>query len=164
MARLGGDEFAILLEDVRTIDEADVAARRLCDALAVPIKVVVPQPGATIPGATHEDGAHEGVAFETGAVLGREIFVKASIGIALSAPGEEPDALLRNADVAMYAAKARGKGQAVHFERSMHEQALTRVRLEEDLLGARWRSCRGETPRQRSGSSFSLSWHWTQSR
>jgi EAL domain-containing protein (putative c-di-GMP-specific phosphodiesterase class I) len=59
--------------------------------------------------------------------------VKASIGIALATPGEDPEALLRNADVAMYAAKARGKGQAMHFERSMHEQALTRLRLEEDL-------------------------------
>ena len=136
VARLGGDEFAILLEDVRTIDETDAAAKRLYDALALPIKVMMPQPGATSPSATHGDGAHEDGAFEAGPVLEREVFVKASIGIALSEPGDEPDALLRNADVAMYAAKARGKRQAVHFERSMHERALTRLRLEEDLRAA----------------------------
>jgi diguanylate cyclase (GGDEF)-like protein len=136
VARLGGDEFAILLEDVRTVEETDAAAKRLYDALALPIKVMMPQPGATISSATHADGAHDDGAFEAGPVLEREVFVKASIGIALSEPGDEPDALLRNADVAMYAAKARGKRQAVHFERSMHERALTRLHLEEDLRAA----------------------------
>jgi predicted signal transduction protein with EAL and GGDEF domain len=122
VARLGGDEFAILLEDVRSDEEADAAAARLYDALTLPVMVALPQP---------ESGAEW-----TGANSGtpeREIFVKASIGIALATPGEDPEALLRNADVAMYAAKARGKGQAMHFERAMHERALTRLRLEEDL-------------------------------
>lgn len=129
VARLGGDEFAILLEDVRTVEEADAAAARLYAALMLPVTVALPQPGAT---ASDESDA-AGTAGESGNGSEREIFVKASIGIALAAPGEDPEALLRNADVAMYAAKARGKGQAMHFERSMHEQALTRLRLEEDL-------------------------------
>ncbi|MGI9090949.1 MAG: putative bifunctional diguanylate cyclase/phosphodiesterase [Gemmatimonadaceae bacterium] len=128
VARLGGDEFAILLEDVRTVEEADAAAARLYDALMLPVTVALPQPGATAPAEPDADWTGE-----SGAALEREIFVKASIGIALATPGEDPEALLRNADVAMYAAKARGKGQAMHFERSMHEQALTRLRMEEDL-------------------------------
>jgi diguanylate cyclase (GGDEF)-like protein len=129
VARLGGDEFAILLEDVRTVEEADAAAARLYGALTLPVTVGLRQPGVTESAEWKTDGSSD----ESGAGSAREVFVKASIGIALATPGEDPEALLRNADVAMYAAKARGKGQAMHFERSMHEQALTRLRLEEDL-------------------------------
>jgi diguanylate cyclase (GGDEF)-like protein len=123
VARLGGDEFAILLEDVRTDDEADTAATRLREALTTPVRVVMPASGGEI----------ESAAGEPGAGMEREIMVSASIGIAIATPGEGPEALIRDADVAMYAAKARGKGQAVHFESAMHEQALSRLRLEEDL-------------------------------
>jgi len=129
VARLGGDEFAILLEDVRTVGEADAAAARLYAALMLPVTVTLPQPGVAPSGDADRDGTSEG----NGTGSEREIFVKASVGIALATPGEDAEALLRNADVAMYAAKARGKGQAMHFERSMHEEALTRLRLEEDL-------------------------------
>jgi len=129
VARLGGDEFAILLEDVRTVGEADAAAARLYAALMLPVTVTLPQPGVASSGDADRDGPSEG----NGTGSEREIFVKASVGIALATPGEDAEALLRNADVAMYAAKARGKGQAMHFERSMHEEALTRLRLEEDL-------------------------------
>ncbi len=133
VARLGGDEFAILLEDVRTVEEADAAAARLYGALTLPVTVAQPQPGTAQSAGSDADGTSGGTSGESGSGSEREIFVKASIGIALATPGEDPEALLRNADVAMYAAKARGKGQAMHFERSMHEQALTRLRLEEDL-------------------------------
>lgn len=133
VARLGGDEFAILLEDVRTVDEADAAAARLYQALALPVIVALPQPAHA---ATDFEGMAGKWTADTGVSPEREIFVKASIGIALATPGEDPEALLRNADVAMYAAKARGKGQAMHFERAMHERALTRLRMEEDLRTA----------------------------
>ncbi|HWG35786.1 MAG TPA: diguanylate cyclase, partial [Gemmatimonadaceae bacterium] len=116
VARLGGDEFAILLEDVRTADEADAAAARLYSALMLPVTVTLPQPGAAPSGEADRNGTSEG----NSSGSEREIFVKASVGIALATPGEDAETLLRNADVAMYAAKARGKGQAVHFERSMH--------------------------------------------
>lgn len=142
VARLGGDEFAILLEDVHSLDEADAAARRLSDALAQPISVILPHPTTRASNAVAGEYAIEPVP-----ALEREIFVKASIGIALSAPDDEPDALLRNADVAMYAAKARGKGQAVHFEHSMHERAITRLHLEEDLRSSVTQLARdGEPP------------------
>jgi diguanylate cyclase (GGDEF)-like protein len=134
VARLGGDEFAILLEDVDTPEEADAAAARLYEALLAPIPVVVSQPDSrgsddshvvTGPDALRE--RHKGVSSE------REIFVKASMGIALATADDDPDSLLRNADVAMYVAKAHGKGHAMHFEQSMHEHALTRLHLEESL-------------------------------
>lgn len=133
VARLGGDEFAILLEDVRTVEEADAAAVRLHGALASPITVTMSQHGGSGSYGSGGNREGDGGTAENEVILDREIFVKASIGIALATPGDDPDGLLRNADVAMYAAKARGKGQAAHFERSMHEQAVTRLRLEEDL-------------------------------
>ena len=133
VARLGGDEFAILLEDVRTVDEADAASARLYHALTSPVIVALPQPAQA---ATDSEGTSGPWTGGPGVAPEREIFVKASIGIALATPGEDPEALLRNADVAMYAAKARGKGQAMHFERAMHERALTRLQLEEDLRTA----------------------------
>jgi predicted signal transduction protein with EAL and GGDEF domain len=61
------------------------------------------------------------------------VFVDASIGIAIGGAGDEADALIRNADVAMYAAKARGKGQSARYEATMHDRALARLRLEADL-------------------------------
>jgi diguanylate cyclase (GGDEF)-like protein len=105
VARIGGDEFGILLED--NADEA--RARALADrALAT-----------------------FAVAFE---VQGREVFIRASIGIALSVPAEsEPDELLRNADTAMYAAKAAGKGRYEFFRPFMHARALERFEVQADL-------------------------------
>ena len=110
-ARLGGDEFAILLEDI------EPASRRPTS------------PSACIAGAR-------------GAVRrssGKEVFVHASIGIAVAAarPGR-PDAeeLLRNADVAMYMAKERGKGRYQVFEPAMHDTALKRLELKADLQRA----------------------------
>ena len=79
-ARLGGDEFAILLEDVTSEDDALRAAQRVLDALAMPFMVG-----------------------------GRETTVSASIGIALNSRADTVDALLRNADVAMYKVKASGR-------------------------------------------------------
>ncbi|MGH2956342.1 MAG: putative bifunctional diguanylate cyclase/phosphodiesterase [Solirubrobacterales bacterium] len=108
VARLGGDEFALLLEDVEGgIGSARVAARVL-RAFEEPLNV--------------DD---------------RELFVQASIGIATNSEASATaESLLRNADVAMYAAKARGKGRFEHFEHSMHAALVERLELEHDLREA----------------------------
>jgi diguanylate cyclase (GGDEF)-like protein len=67
-------------------------------------------------------------------VEGREVFITGSIGIAIGL--EEPDDLLRNADLAMYEAKGLGKGRYEIFQRHMHEALAQRLELELDLKGA----------------------------
>jgi diguanylate cyclase (GGDEF)-like protein len=104
VARLGGDEFAILLEGIRT--ETDV------ERIALPITEVFNQ-------ALMVDG--------------RETDASASIGVACSRPGDDAEQLLRNADIAMYNAKAAGKARCVVFEPHMQEQLHDRLRLEQDI-------------------------------
>jgi diguanylate cyclase (GGDEF)-like protein len=103
-ARFGGDEFVVLLEDV---DEATVAhaANRILDAMNEPFEI-----------------------------LGREVLIGASIGIAVGS--DEADDLLRNADLALYRAKAKGKGQKQVFEPEMHVAVVERMELEEALAKA----------------------------
>ena len=97
-ARLGGDEFGVLLVDDAQLSRAQAIADRIITALQTP--------------------------FDIG---GKELRVGASIGIATSTgEAEVPQELLRNADVAMYVAKSRGKGQAAVFEAGMHASALQR--------------------------------------
>jgi diguanylate cyclase (GGDEF)-like protein/PAS domain S-box-containing protein len=111
-ARLGGDEFAILLEDGgEGVGAADVAARIL-KALEAPFQLD-----------------------------GKEVFIRASIGIATSGAGratgpEGAEELLRNADVAMYIAKEAGKNRYQVFEPKMHDTALRRLELKADLQRA----------------------------
>jgi diguanylate cyclase (GGDEF)-like protein/PAS domain S-box-containing protein len=111
-ARLGGDEFAILLEDGgESVGAAEVAGRIL-KALDGPFLLD-----------------------------GKEVFVRASIGIATSgvsrATGPEgAEELLRNADVAMYIAKEAGKNRYQIFEPEMHDTALRRLELKADLQRA----------------------------
>ncbi|MEO8423466.1 MAG: EAL domain-containing protein [Actinomycetota bacterium] len=112
-ARLGGDEFAILLEDGgEGIQAADVA-ERIMQMLEEPFSLE-----------------------------GKEVFVRASVGIAVSEEagegGEEEaaEALMRNADVAMYMAKEKGKGRYQVFEPAMHDTALRRLELKADLQRA----------------------------
>ena len=110
-ARLGGDEFAILLEDGGNgVDAAEVASRIL----------------ASLEGPFHLEG--------------KEVFVRASIGIASADAGtsgpEGAEELLRNADVAMYMAKEAGKGRYQVFEPAMHDTALQRLELKADLQRA----------------------------
>jgi diguanylate cyclase (GGDEF)-like protein/PAS domain S-box-containing protein len=107
IARLGGDEFAVLLEDA----SFDVDVMQIADRIAE----VVQRP------------------FLLG---GKEVFISASIGIARTAGRETSDELVRNADVAMYVAKTRGKGQHVVFEPAMHTAALERLVVEADLRRA----------------------------
>lgn len=105
IARLGGDEFAVLLEDVPDRAHAERAAQRLLDALAPPVTL----------------GEHR-------------LTIGASVGVALlGCPDQTADDLLRNADVAMYAAKRAGRGRFRVFEDGMHEAALARMILAEEL-------------------------------
>jgi diguanylate cyclase (GGDEF)-like protein len=104
-ARLGGDEFAILLGDLSDAERARSVAEKILEKLAEPFTL-----------------------------LGRELFVSASIGIASGL--EEPEDLLRNADVAMYRAKGEGGGRFETFDRAMHAEVVERLDLEADLRRA----------------------------
>jgi diguanylate cyclase (GGDEF)-like protein/PAS domain S-box-containing protein len=104
-ARLGGDEFAVLLEDAPDLQAVVEVAERILDSL------------------------HEPVVVE-----GREVYARASIGIAMrTGPATTTDELLRNADLAMYAAKANGKGCIELYEPSMHHTAVDRLALRGEL-------------------------------
>ena len=110
--RLGGDEFAILLEDVESPEVVAAVCQRLLDGLAQPIDLGVASP-----------------------------IVGASIGYAMSGPeSSNSEDLLRNADIAMYAAKAAGRGQAVAFRPDLLETASARSELAAMLRGAESRS------------------------
>jgi diguanylate cyclase (GGDEF)-like protein/PAS domain S-box-containing protein len=107
-ARLGGDEFAVLLERVADPDSASAVAGRVLDTLHKPF-----------------------------GLNGRTIPIKASLGVATGRPGaDEVEELLRNADVAMYAAKAGGKDRFELFHPDMHEDMLQRLELEAELRHA----------------------------
>lgn len=108
VARLGGDEFTILLDDLDDPADADLVAHRVQDALSHPF---------------HLDR--------------HEIVTSASIGIALSTHEYvHPEDLIRDADTAMYRAKADGKARHRVFDAVMHEDAIARLRLEADLRRA----------------------------
>lgn len=108
VARLGGDEFTLLLENLTDIAEATTVAGRITEALQSPI-----------------------------ILQGYEMFVTASIGIAVSVGGYgDADALLRDADIAMYQAKNAGKAHHVVFDRSMNHHAMERLELEAELRQA----------------------------
>jgi len=108
VCRHGGDEFIVLLNGVASEEDAARAATRLLAVLAHPI------------------------------VLGtQEVFVSASIGIVLyPRDGEDIDTLLKNADVAMYHAKAQGCGRFFFYQDSMREASAQRLSLEHDLRKA----------------------------
>jgi diguanylate cyclase (GGDEF)-like protein/PAS domain S-box-containing protein len=108
VARLGGDEFTILLEDVPTRAEALKVADRVQEALREP--------------------------FTLG---GQEVFSGASIGIAHGGANySRPEDLLRDADTALYRAKAQGRGRWVEFDPAMHDRAVALLELETDLRRA----------------------------
>ena len=108
MARLGGDEFTVLLEDLKSPNDAKRAAERLMKELTSP--------------------------FVLG---GKEVFTSVSIGIALSSPSyEEPEEILRDADTAMYRAKSLGKARYEVFDADMRASVMARLQLETDLRRA----------------------------
>lgn len=108
IARLGGDEFVILLEDIRDVLNITRIVKRIENEMILPCNVA-----------------------------GHEIFATASIGIALSSTGYDlPEDILRDADTAMYHAKAQGRANYVVFESSMHIHAVERLQLDTDLRKA----------------------------
>jgi diguanylate cyclase (GGDEF)-like protein/PAS domain S-box-containing protein len=104
VARLGGDEFAILLEGIASPDDVERIAAAITQSFNSPLLL---------------DGTETPVA--------------ASIGVAYSQAGDDTEQLLRNADIAMYNAKAAGKARFVVFHPRMQEQLRHRLRLEEDM-------------------------------
>jgi diguanylate cyclase (GGDEF)-like protein len=108
LARLGGDEFTVLMSCVQGAEDALNVAARILDALVAPF-----------------------------AIAGENVYISASIGIATSCGGYDSAAdILRDADLAMYRAKALGKGRAEVYDASMHALATTRLHLENDLRRA----------------------------
>jgi len=107
IARMGGDEFTVLVEEVTDPSDAIRAARRIQSALTRPFLLE-----------------------------GLEVFKSASIGIALTSPETSAETVLQNADIAMYRAKDQGKACIELFDRTMHEQVMSRLLLEADLRDA----------------------------
>ena len=107
IARMGGDEFTVLVEDVTDPSDAIRVAERIQASFARPFLLE-----------------------------GLEVFKSASIGIALTSPRISAEAVLQNADIAMYRAKDQGKACSELFDRTMHEQVMSRLLLEAKLRHA----------------------------
>lgn len=108
ISRFGGDEFGILLDDIENSDRAIAVAERIGHSLALPFNLD-----------------------------GNEVFISTSIGIALGCKAVGwLDDILRNADIAMYRAKALGKDRYEVFDTAMHTQIVQRLQLETDLRRA----------------------------
>ena len=108
IARLGGDEFTILLDDIRDTSDPLRVAKRIQQALTEPF-----------------------------ILSGQQLVTTASIGVALSTTGyTDAQDILRDADLAMYRAKALGKARCEVFDQAMHDSAVARLQLEGDLRGA----------------------------
>jgi diguanylate cyclase (GGDEF)-like protein/PAS domain S-box-containing protein len=108
LARLGGDEFAILLDDITDVSDATRVAERLQQALTAPFLL----------------DEHE-------------VFVTACIGVALSTTGyDRPEDFLRDAEIAMHRAKARGTACYEVFDQGMHARAVARLQVETELRRA----------------------------
>ena len=108
LARFGGDEFTILLMGVRGEEDAVRVARRVLEELGKPFHF-----------------------------RGQEVYTTASAGISfVDATCDDPSKLLRNADIAMYRAKAEGRAGYAIFDETMHENAVRRLELETALRQA----------------------------
>ena len=107
IARMGGDEFTILVEDITDPSDAIRVAERIQSSFARPFLLE-----------------------------GLEIFKSSSIGIALTSPQTSAETVLQNADIAMYRAKDQGKACSELFDRTMHEQVMSRLLLESKLRNA----------------------------
>jgi diguanylate cyclase (GGDEF)-like protein/PAS domain S-box-containing protein len=108
LARLGGDEFTVLLPNIADTQGAVEVARRIESQLEAPFELP-----------------------------GQSVFVTASIGIATGVALEDrSEALLRDADAAMYEAKSRGRARHAEFDPTMHTRAVTRLAIETDLRRA----------------------------
>jgi predicted signal transduction protein with EAL and GGDEF domain len=108
VARLGGDEFTILLTEIAQAHDTIKVAQRILDAIAQPFDIE-----------------------------GQEVFITASIGIAIyPIDGEDVDALLKNCDTAMYHAKNEGRNNYKFYEQSLNKTALDILTLENNLRKA----------------------------
>ncbi len=107
VSRFGGDEFAILLEGIADSDDAVAAAERVHACLHAPVRL-----------------------------RGLEMRITASIGIAIGDRRRDADQLLRDADIAMYRAKARGRGRTALFDAGMRAAVTQQLMLETDLQRA----------------------------
>ena len=108
VARIGGDEFAILIDDASGVDEVASVAARVCSAMRSPFTV-----------------------------SGREFFVHASVGIAMGNQRDaRSDELLRDADVALYAAKDAGGDNYMFFEPRLGKAYVDRLGLQAELASA----------------------------
>ena len=103
IARLGGDEFAILLDGGDAVSAGEVC-ERIFEALRTPFNL-----------------------------HGKELLVTASIGVATNSDHPTTEAILRNADVAMYRAKGNGRARFEHFDPEMHERTISRLEMRADL-------------------------------
>jgi diguanylate cyclase (GGDEF)-like protein len=104
VARFGGDEFVVVCEDQTADFEAALVAGRIIDALQEPV-----------------------------VVNGQEIFLSASIGIAMADGTGTPESLLRDADAAMYRAKANGRARCEFFDATMRTEALDHLETQSAL-------------------------------
>ncbi|MHC4774794.1 MAG: putative bifunctional diguanylate cyclase/phosphodiesterase, partial [Planctomycetota bacterium] len=108
VARIGGDEFVVLLDGIRDRADASSVAERVQEVLSEPFRL-----------------------------HGHEVFTTASIGIAFNEiECEKADHLLRDADTAMYYAKAAGKARHEVFNKKMHDEAMSRLKRHSDLKRA----------------------------
>ena len=105
VARLGGDEFTIMLAGLNSPADADVVARRILAVLREPIRLV-----------------------------GQECIISGSVGISIfPRDGDDAETLLRNADTAMYAAKANGKNNMQSYKPGLNAASKDRLILEQAL-------------------------------
>ena len=107
LARLGGDEFAVIQTAANDSHDAEALAARLIETV------------------------HEPMIIE-----GQQVFIGLSIGIALNAPGLDAAELTKQADIALYQAKAAGRGGYCFFAPEMNAEVLRRQAIENDLRGA----------------------------
>ncbi|HZH35508.1 MAG TPA: EAL domain-containing protein [Pyrinomonadaceae bacterium] len=108
VARLGGDEFAILLDDISSVEDVTEVVSRIQQSLEMAFYLE-----------------------------GHEFFTTVSIGVAYSMIGyDRPEDILRDADTAMYRAKAKGKARHEVFDIGMHKRAVEALTLENELRRA----------------------------
>jgi diguanylate cyclase (GGDEF)-like protein/PAS domain S-box-containing protein len=108
LARIGGDEFGILLEDLESVDQVTQISERLLKEVSMPLFLE-----------------------------GQELIITTSIGIVISSSEyEQPEAILRDADIALQRAKALGRGRFAVFSNAMRETVLAQLELAKDLRQA----------------------------